>query len=198
MNRELSIRELVACLLMLSLPACGYQFAGAVTRLPPEIRTISLGPLQNTTREVGLEKAMLESLEDEITGRGRLEIVPVGQGDVALSGFIRAYTTRAVAFNSQDEALQYQASVIVDLELRRRDTGKVLWRARGLREVQDYGAVPGVVVTSSSQFQKSTLKPEDLARFTDIQLSEGQKREANERLLETLARSIYNQMMEDF
>ena len=198
MNRALRIREIGAFLLALSLSACGYQFAGAVTRLPPEIHTISLGPIQNTTREVGLEKALLESLEDEVTSRGRLEVVPAGQGDVALTGILRAYTTRPVAFSGRDEALQYQASVIVDLDLRRRDSGKLLWRVRGMREVQDYGAVSGVVVTSSSQFQKSTLSSSDLGRFTDIQLSEGQKREANERLLETLTRSIYNQMMEDF
>ncbi len=198
MNRAFRIQAIVILLLALSLSACGYQFAGAVTRLPPEIRTISLGPIQNMTREVGLEKALIEAIEDEVSSRGRLEVVPVGQGDVALAGVIRAYTTRPVAFSGRDEALQYQASVIVDLELRSRDSGKVFWRARGLREVQDYGAVPGVVVTSSSQFQKSAIKPTDLGRFTDIQLSEGQKREADERLLETLGRDIYNQMMEDF
>ncbi|MGH7818549.1 MAG: LPS assembly lipoprotein LptE [Candidatus Binatia bacterium] len=184
--------------LAVTLAGCGYGFAGAVTRLPADVRTISLGPIENQTRELGLEKALLESLEDEITLRGRLEIVPAGQGDVSLAGSIRAYGSHPVAFNSRDEALQYQLTVIVDMSLRRREDQKLLWKTQGLREVQDYSAIPGVVVTSSSRFQRTTLNPRDLGRFTDIQVSEGQRREANERLIETLARNVYNQMMEDF
>ncbi|MGH7858389.1 MAG: LPS assembly lipoprotein LptE [Candidatus Binatia bacterium] len=190
----------VAVLLCLAVGSagCGYGFAGAVSRLPEDVHTISLGPIENQTRELGLEKAFLESLEDEIALRGRLEIVPPGQGDVILAGSIRAYGSHPVAFNSRDEALQYQLSVIVDMTLRRTSDQKLLWKTQGLREIQDYSAVPGVVVTSSSRFQRSTLNPQDLGRFTDIQVSEGQRREANERLIETLARNVYNQMMEDF
>ncbi|MEA2626511.1 MAG: hypothetical protein QOD06_2556 [Candidatus Binatota bacterium] len=177
---------------------CGYHFAGMESRLPAEVRTVALGPIANDTREVGLEKILIEALEDEITGRGRLDVVPAGRGDAVLSGKIRSYDTRPVSFTRRDEALQYQLSVIVDLELRKRDDGKVLWKTRGLREIEDYSAVPGVVVTQSSQFQQQTLNARDLGGFTDIQLSEGQRREANERMVEDMSREIYNQMMEDF
>lgn len=185
-----------ACLWLGS--GCGYHFAGVGNRLPADVRTISLGPIQNTTREIGIEKQLLESLEDEVSSRGRLEVVPVGQGEVVLSGIVRDYGNRPVAFNAQDEALQYQASVSVDLELRRRDNGKLLWKTVEQRETQDYSAVPGVVVTSSSQFQRNTLNAQNVGQFTDIQLSEGQRRQANEALIEALARELYNQMMEDF
>lgn len=177
---------------------CGYNFAGIGNRLPADVRTISLGPIQNTTREIGIEKQLLEALEDEVSSRGRLEVVAQGQGEVVLSGIVRDYLNRPVAFNARDEALQYQASVSVDLELRRRDNGKLLWKTAGQRETQDYSAVPGVVVTTSSQFQKNTLNAQNVSQFTDIQLSEGQRRQANEALIETLARELYNQMMEDF
>ena len=66
-----------------SLAGCGYQFAGTGNRLPPEIRAISLGPIQNATREVGIEKLLIESLEDEVASHGRLKVVPIGEGDVA-------------------------------------------------------------------------------------------------------------------
>ena len=178
--------------------ACGYHFAGVGNRLPDDVHTISLGPIQNSTREIGIEKQLLESIEDEVSSRGRLSIVPSGQGDVLLSGMVRYYVSRPISYNSQDEVLEYQATVAVDLELHRRDNGKLLWKTIGLRESQNYSAVPGVVVTSSSQFQRTTLNPQNVNQFTDIQLSEGQRREANERLIETLSRDIYNQMMEDF
>jgi len=192
------MRSFTALPLLLLVAGCGYQFAGAVTRLPDDVKTISLGPIENRTRELGIDKELLESLEDEVTLRGRLQPVPAGEADVILSGTIRDYGTFPIAFNSRDEALQYQVSVIVDMTLARRDDQTVLWQTRGLREVADYSAVPGVVVTSSSQFQRSTLRSSDLDRFTDIQVSEGQRREANERVIENLSRNLYNQMMEDF
>jgi Lipopolysaccharide-assembly len=188
----------VATAWLLLASGCGYRFSGTGNRLPPEIRTISFGPIQNTTREVGLEKQLLESLEDEVTSHGRLDIASAGKGDAVLTGVVRDYGTRPVAFSANDEALQYQASVTVDLDLRRRDNGKLLWKAVGQRQTQDYSAVPGVVVTTSSQFQRTTLNAANVGQFTDIQLSESQRRQANEALLENLARDIYNQMMEDF
>jgi hypothetical protein len=178
---------------------CGYHFAGTGNRLPPEIHTISLGPIQNMTREVGIEKTLLESLEDEVASHGRLEAVAAGApADASLTGSVREYNSRPVSFSSRDEALQYQISMSVDLELRRNDNGKLLWKTVGQREVQDFSAVPGVVVTSSSQFSQQTVNANNLQQFTDIQLSESTKRQANEQLIETLSRDIYNQMMEDF
>jgi len=194
--RRLLRPVVLTCLCLAS--ACGYNFAGTGSRVPTDVHTISLGPLQNATREIGIEKQLLESLEDEVSSRARLSVVPSGQGDVILSGVVRDYVSRPSSFSSRDEALEYQATVSVDLELRRRDNGKLLWKTIGQKETQTYSAVPGVVVTSSSQFQRSTLNAQNVTQFTDIQLSEGQRREANERLIEMLARDVYNQMMEDF
>ncbi|HSD09928.1 MAG TPA: LPS assembly lipoprotein LptE [Candidatus Binatia bacterium] len=187
-----------AALAVGSLAGCGYQFAGTGNRLPAEIRTVSLGPIQNATREVGIEKQLIESLEDEITSHGRLKVVPTGESDAQMTGIVRYYVSRPVSFNSNDEAQQYQAIVVVDLDLRRRDNGKLLWKAVGQRETQDYSAVPGTVVTSSSQFQRSAVSAKAIPQFTDVQLSESTRREANERLIEQLTREVYNSMMEDF
>lgn len=177
---------------------CGYRFAGIGNRLPPDVHTIGFGSIRNSTREVRIEKQFLEALEDEVSARGRLKVAPASEADVVLTGAVRDYLSRPVAYSGKDVVLQYQASIAVDLELRRRDDGKLLWKTIGQRETQDYSAVPGVVVTSSSQFQQNTVNAQDLGQFTDIQLSEGQRRDANEKLIEMLAREIYNQMMEDF
>lgn len=182
----------------LFVTSCGYQFAGAVSRLPEDVRSISLGPIENRTREVGLERELLASLEDEVTLRGRLEVVPQGEADVELTGSIRNYENRPVAFNNRDEALQYQVDMSVALELRRRGTKELLWKTSSLREVEAYSAIPGVVVTSSSRFQQGNVRGDDLGQFTDIQVSEGQRREANLRVVEVLSRTIYDHMMEDF
>ena len=192
------MRGLMILASIVTMSGCGYGFAGTGTRLPAEVRTVSLGPIRNATREIGLEKRFLEAIEDEVSLRGRLDVVEGDGGDAIFTGALVHYETRPVAFNSRDEALQYQAVLTIDLELRRRADAKLLWQIRNYRAVEDYSAVPGVVVTSSSRFQKQTLNPGDLRLFTDVQLSEGQRREATDRLLENLARETYNQMMEDF
>jgi hypothetical protein len=198
MSRAATLRfwSIAFCTLWIAT-GCGYHFAGTGNRLPPEIHTISLGPIQNMTREVGIEKQLVEAFEDEVASHGRLETVTSG-ADAELYGIIREYNSRPVSFSSRDEALQYQISMSVDLELRRRDNGKLIWKTVGQRAVQDFSAVPGVVVTSSSQFSQQTVNAQNLQQFTDVQLSESTKREANERLIESLSRDLYNQMMEDF
>jgi len=188
----------VLALVTLAAAGCGYRFAGTGNRLPVDVHTIGFGPVRNATREVRIEKQFLEAFEDEVSARGKLKVVPASEADVVLSGAVRDYLSRPVSYSRNDVVLQYQATVAVDLELRRRDNGKLLWKTIAQRETQDYSAVPGVVVTSSSQFQQNTVNAADLGQFTDIQLSESQRREANEKLIETLAREVYNQMMEDF
>jgi hypothetical protein len=88
--------------------------------------------------------------------------------------------------------------VALDLELRRHDTGELLWRGRGLRASGDYEAVASVIVTTSSEFRSSTLNAEDLGGFTDIQLAESRRRQMLERMVTGLAHDVYDQIMEEF
>ena len=100
-----------------------------------------------------------------------------------LSGTVRSAEDRPVAFNRDDEVLIYQTILALDLDLRRRDSGKLVWKVRGLRVADDYESVASVVVTTSSDFRKSTLNPEDLGGFTDVQLAETRRRETLERMI---------------
>jgi hypothetical protein len=120
------------------------------------------------------------------------------EGDLVLTGTVKAAEDRPVAFNRDDEVLIYQTVLSLDLELRRRDNGKLVWKVHGLRVADDYESVASVVVTTSSDFRKSTLNPEDLGGFTDIQLAETRRRETLERMISTIAKDVYDQIMEDF
>ena len=86
----------------------------------------------------------------------------------------------------------------VDLSLRRRSDGEVLWEASGLRELEDYSVAAGIVVPSTSQFQRGTLAVGDLRRLTDIQLAETEKRLAIDRLVRTLVRDVHDRILDDF
>jgi hypothetical protein len=191
-------RRVVVALLVL-LDGCGYHFVGSARSLAPELRTIGVETLANETREIGIEKRIAFAIEREFAMRGPLRVARTpGEGDLVLSGTVRTAEDRPIAFNRNDEVLIYQTLLALDLELRRRDSGELVWQARGLRSSADYESIASVIVTTSSEFRSSTLNAEDLGGFTEIQLAESRRRRTLERIVEHLAHDVYDQIMEDF
>ena len=185
--------------LFVPLAGCGYYFAGPARSFAPELRTIGVEALANETREIGVEKRLALAIEREFAMRGPLRVARVpGEGDLVLSVTVRTAEDRPIAFNKKDEVLIYKTLLALDLDLKRRDTGELVWQARGLRSSGDYESVASVIVTTSSEFRRSTLNAEDLGGFTEIQLAESRRRQPLERMVENLARDIYDQIMEDF
>lgn len=153
----------------------------------------------NETREHGIEKRIALAIEREFAIRGPLHVAAVpAEGDLVLMGTIRDLTDRPVAFNRDDEVLIYQTMLALDIELRRRATGEIVWRVENLQNFEDYSTVGSVVVTTSSDFRRSTLNAQDLGNFTDIQLAESRRRHALDRMIVDIARDVYDQVMEDF
>lgn len=191
----------IAVLLVVALSGCGYHLVGENVGLPEDVHSLSVGTLTNRSREHGLEKTLAFAIEREIHERGhfRMEEDPAG-GDAVISGTIRDLHVRPVAFDANDQAVQYEIALTVDLLLTRKSDGKVLWEARGLHETDEYSTNARVVVTSSSQFQQGTLDATNVQnpQLTGIQLAETERRRAITRLLSQAVRDIYNQMVENF
>jgi len=188
----------VLVVVMLVSVGCGYQFAGGGRTFDAGLRTIGVKTFANETREIGVEKRLAMAIEREFVMRGPLKVAKVDESDLQLTGTVKSAEDRPVAFNRDDEVLIYQTVLALDLELRRRDTGKLVWQAHGMRVADDYESVASVVVTTSSDFRGSTLNPEDLGGFTDVQLAETRRRETLERMIGNLAHDVYDQIMEDF
>ena len=188
-------------LLAAFLSGCGYSFAGQHPMLPDDVRSLSIGTLHNKSHEHGLEKTLTFALQREIRERSqfRLSADPAG-GDAVLSGTIRDLRVRPVAFDANDQAVQYEIALTLDLTLTRQTDGRVLWRVHNLRELDEYSTSSSVVVTTSSEFQQGTLDAPTLAnpQLSRIQLSETERRHAITRLLSQAVRDVYNQMVEEF
>jgi len=187
-----------ALLAVLALAACGYHLSGTGTTVPESARTIRVALFTNHTRETGLEVRLHRAVEDEFRRQGTLRIVTEDDADLVLSGDIRRFTSVPVAFSATDEAVQYQGIMQVSLRLTERETGHVLFENKLLQESQDFGAVSGVVITSSPHFQRGTIDARDLPDLTNVQIGEARRREAQRNLIELLARDIYLQAMEGF
>src|SRR5882724_1017171 len=118
MKVERRLRTIAAALVIASSTvACGYQFAGTGNRLPPDVKTVAIGPILNRTKELRLDQQLIEAVTAEVASHGRLEVAPAPAADVILSGSVRDYVNRPISFTKRDEALEYRATVSVDLEL---------------------------------------------------------------------------------
>ena len=191
--------RLVAGVLLAALGGCGYQFVGDSSLLPPDARTIYVEPFVNRSREVGMDKELASALRGEIYRRGQLQVVDYSeQADVILSGVIRSLESTVASVNRRDEVLQYESALTLDVTLRRRQPNEILWRGQGLRLSEIHNGSRAAVVTTSSEFRTGTLNSSDVRRFTDIQLTEVERRMVEDQLLERFAKELYQRVMEMF
>lgn len=167
--------------------------------MPGEIHSIGVGAFDNESRQVGLEKILAMAFERELYERGPLPVrEDPREGDGILTGTIRTFKIKPVAFDANDVALQFEAEMTVDVTLRRQADGKVLWRGSRMRAVDDYAVNPLTAVPTSSQFQQGTIDRENLAQLSAIQLAETEKREAIGRMVNAIVRDVQDRMLDDF
>lgn len=198
-NRKLKIQNWAVVVSLLWVVGCGYQFSGRGEGFPKDVQTIFFEPFVNRSRDVGIEREITSALKSEFYRRGRLRVVDrLNQADATLSGVVRSLDNRVVGVNRHDEALQFEAVMVVDVHLRRRAPDELLWRSEGTRLAEVYGGSRAAVVTSSSEFARGTLDAGDLRRLTDVQLTEASSREARGRLVDRLARELHQRLMEMF
>jgi hypothetical protein len=187
------------CTLLILLASCGYQLAGRQIHVPGDVYSVSVGTFANESREFGLDRQLRFAFEKEIFRRGILKMAEEpGDGEAILAGTIRAFSSYPVAFDRDDEAVRYEAELTLDVTLQRQSDGEILWQASGLQAIDEYSVVQALVVPSSSQFQKATLDLDDLAKLTDIQLAETEKRLAIDRLIGTIVTDVHDRILDDF
>jgi hypothetical protein len=146
-----------------------------------------------------LEKELATAMRSEFYRRGPLRLVERSDlADVIVSGVIRPLENTVASVNGFDEVLQYQASMIVDMALRRRDSGAVLWRGDAIRLNEYYAGSRAAVVPTSSEFRTGTLNTSDVRRLTDIQLTEAERKDTRTQLMERFAKELYQRVMEMF
>ncbi len=181
------------------LTGCGYQWVGQSSLLPKDARTVFVEPFINRGRDVGIEKELTSALRGEFYRRGQLRVVDVSdQADIILSGVVRSLDSSVASVNRNDEVLQYESVLVLDATLRRREPNEILWRGQSLRLSEIHAGSRAAVVTTSSEFRTSTLNSTDVRRLTDIQLTEGERREVRERLMERFAKELHQRIMEMF
>lgn len=181
------------------LAGCGYQFVGDSSLLPKNAKTIYVEPFVNRSRDIGMEKELTSALRGEFYRRGHLRVVEqLDDADVIVSGVVRSWDNAVASVNRKDEVLQYESVLNLDVTLRRREPNEILWRGQGIRLSDVHGGSRAAVVTTSSDFRTGTLSATDVRRMTDIQLSEFERNQARDKLMELFAKELHQRIMEMF
>jgi len=193
-------RRCALAVLMGALTAgCGYHLLGTRVSVPGNIHSLYIGKFENETREAGLQERLAFALEREFFRRGVLRVKSDRESaDAVLRGTIRDFHARPVAFDADDEALQYEVRLDVECVLERSDDGEVLWRGKMLRAVDEFSVRTDTVVPSSSQFQRGKIEFSALDDLTSIQLAETEKVLSVDRLLAAVVRDVYDRLLDDF
>ncbi len=106
-------------LLSLTLWGCGYQMAGrGASQLPPHLKTIAIPVFENNSSEPTIQRPFTEALRRAFITDGRLRLVNNKSGaDLLVTGTLTKYWIRAVAFDTDDVAIEYwvylEANVLV-------------------------------------------------------------------------------------
>jgi outer membrane lipopolysaccharide assembly protein LptE/RlpB len=181
------------------LAGCGYQFVGNSSLLPKDAKTIYIESFVNRSRDVGTEKELTSALRGEFYRRGQLKVVDrLDDADVIVSGVVRSWDNTVASVNRKDEVLQYESALNLDVTLRRREPDEILWRGQGIRLSDVHGGSRAAVVTTSSDFRAGTLNASDVRRMTDVQLTEFERKEMRDRLMERFAKELHQRIMEMF
>ena len=142
--------------------------------MPEDVRSVALTSFVNNTYDAEIELLISSALSGEFSKGSRLTVLPEEKADTIITGTILSIDDRPVSFSASDVAAEYRLTVRLDAMLSRKG-GDVIWKGKGLSEVEDYQSVPG-----------------------DVEATEKNRYEARQRLAAEMADLVYESLFEGF
>jgi hypothetical protein len=116
-------------LLLLTLAGCGYRPVGSGTLAPGERPSIAIPLFGNRSTEVGLESVFANAFVETFSQSGALRVTPrPEEADLVLEGKVASLELSSVAFFDIDRSLVRRVTIQVELSLKNRKTGKIVWK----------------------------------------------------------------------
>jgi hypothetical protein len=141
---------------------CGYRVAGRADLLPRNIHTIAVPAFTNTTVRYKLSDLLAGAITREFLSRTRYQVVDdPSQADAILRGTVVNYISYPTILDpSTGRASAVQMSVMLDITLRERATGAVLF-SRSRMDVRERYEIS---VDQRAYFEESDSALERLSR----------------------------------
>jgi hypothetical protein len=132
----------LVCLAWVGLSGCGYALAGRGSFLPDTIKTIGVPNLVNNTPVFDIELMLTARMRQEFIGRGKYKVIPEATGaDAVLTGEITSISASPTRFNDQQQAVSYAVVVVLKMEFRDEQQGKVIWENPALVFREEYDVI---------------------------------------------------------
>ncbi len=130
-------------LLLLALAGCGYRPLGTQPHFSAEATPSLAIPLfANRSTEVGMESLMANALIQAFSQTKAVRLTTKPQdAELVLEGKVAFVENSSVAFNDIQRSTVRRVTIKVDLNLKRRNTGKSLWKDTAVIQ-EDYVVDP--------------------------------------------------------
>jgi hypothetical protein len=160
--RRVNTRLAGFTLAAIGLTACGYHVAGRANLMPKNIRTIAIPAFGNLTPRYRLPSRLPADLAREFRSRTRYEVVAdPNAADATLTGaVINYYASPTVVDQASGRPAGMQVTVVLQLRLAERESGKVLFDRQSLVSRERYE----LSVDQVAYFEESEVALERLSR----------------------------------
>ena len=159
------VMSVVSIGMALTLASCGYT---SKTKLPHDIKTIYVETVLNKisveqmySYQPGLEMDITNSVIRHFQVDGNLKIATADRADAVLSMDLKAYEQEGVRFNPLENVSEYRLFIVLDLTLKHRETGEIIWKEPNFSGNKEY-----FVTQVRSQGQRAATEKaiEDVAK----------------------------------
>ena len=136
---------LIAILIAVWGPACGYRFSG-LHEAPYGVNRFHVEVFENKTMETGAEVLFANDLMNELTRDGRMTLVPQDQAKGLFSGVVKLMDIDTVSRTAGYTATERRVRITVDVVLKSQDGG-TLWVGDDITSSATYLVVPDKLAT---------------------------------------------------
>ncbi len=121
--------RILAVLLVLALTGCGYRPLGMQSRSTEAAPSLAIPLFANRSTEVGIESVMANALIQAFSQTRAVRVTTRPQdAELVLEGKVAFVENSSVAFNDIQRSSVRRVTIRVDLDLKRRNSGKSLWK----------------------------------------------------------------------
>ena len=142
---------------------CGYRFQGA-EGLPGGVRALAVPVLENPTLEPELGPVLAAGLREQFARTAAVRLVPTEDAEAILRGRVVGFETEAIAFDTAGLAVEYRATVRLDLLLTDPAGTRIFWADPGVSGNDTYRATADPLVTEANRREAVRRIAADLGR----------------------------------
>jgi hypothetical protein len=134
------VSRLALAVFLMAASGCGYRPVGSEPPRPAgkELPTLAVPLFKNRSTEINLETLFANAFTETLSqGRAWRLTHREEDADLVLEGEVSSVEYSSVAFFDIDRSIVRRVTIRVDLTLKRRSTGKIVWKEREVL-IDDY------------------------------------------------------------